>query len=194
MIWRMSMENPLWGAQRIHGQLLKLGFEVAQSSVAKYMVKPLGPPSQGWRTFLHLSWASTSTPDSEILRSLLRRARTWLWTRMPPIAHRKEGRRILCYPVLGGIPSRICPDFISDRARPAMTSVLSRPGSSARWGPTNSTTDAALKSAAPEAVVHILINRGAALVPGYICVPPVFGSQFPKTDETHCSRIIWSKV
>ena len=37
---------------RIHGELLKLGFEVAQSSVAKYMVKRRGPPSQGWRTFL----------------------------------------------------------------------------------------------------------------------------------------------
>src|SRR5229473_126898 len=46
----MSVENPLWGAPRIHGELLKLGFEVAQSSVAKYMVKR-GPPSQGWRTF-----------------------------------------------------------------------------------------------------------------------------------------------
>jgi transposase InsO family protein len=52
LIRQMSMENPLWGAPRIHGELLKLGFEVAQSSVAKYMVKRRGPPSQGWRTFL----------------------------------------------------------------------------------------------------------------------------------------------
>src|ERR1700716_461742 len=52
LIQRMSVENPLWGAPRIHGELLKLGFEVAQSSVAKYMVKRRGPPSQGWRTFL----------------------------------------------------------------------------------------------------------------------------------------------
>ena len=48
----MSIENSLWGAPRIHGELLKLGFEVAQSSVAKYMVKRRGPPSQGWGTFL----------------------------------------------------------------------------------------------------------------------------------------------
>ena len=48
----MSLENPLWGAPRIHGELLKLGFEVAQSSAAKYMVKRRRPPSQGWRTFL----------------------------------------------------------------------------------------------------------------------------------------------
>jgi transposase InsO family protein len=53
LIRRMSVENPLWGAPRIHGELLKLGFAVAQSSVAKYMMKRRGPPSQGWRTFLH---------------------------------------------------------------------------------------------------------------------------------------------
>src|SRR6202030_4000327 len=52
LIRRMSVENQLWGAPRIHGELLKLGFEVAQSSVAKYMVERRGPPSQGWRTFL----------------------------------------------------------------------------------------------------------------------------------------------
>src|ERR1700692_891321 len=53
LIRRMSIENPLWGSPRIHGELLKLGFAVAQSSVAKYRVKRRGPPSQGWRTFLH---------------------------------------------------------------------------------------------------------------------------------------------
>src|SRR6266851_4747003 len=47
LIRRMSVENPLWGSPRIHGELLKLGFAVAQSSVAKYMVKRRGPPSQG---------------------------------------------------------------------------------------------------------------------------------------------------
>src|SRR5450631_650445 len=52
LIRLMSVENPLWGAPRIHGELLKLGFEIAQSSVAKYMVKRRRPPSQGWRTFL----------------------------------------------------------------------------------------------------------------------------------------------
>jgi transposase InsO family protein len=52
LIREMSIDNPLWGAPRIHGELLKLGFDVAQSSVAKYMVKRSGPPSQGWHTFL----------------------------------------------------------------------------------------------------------------------------------------------
>jgi hypothetical protein len=59
----MSIENPLWGAPRIHGELLKLGFEVAQSSVAKYMVKRRGPPSQGWRTFLRNHASSTAAMD-----------------------------------------------------------------------------------------------------------------------------------
>jgi hypothetical protein len=45
LIRRMSIDNPLWGAPRIHGELLKLGFEVAQSRVARYMVKRCGPPS-----------------------------------------------------------------------------------------------------------------------------------------------------
>jgi hypothetical protein len=52
LIWQISIENPLWGAPRIHGELLKLGFEVAQSSVSKYMVKRQQPPSQGWQAFL----------------------------------------------------------------------------------------------------------------------------------------------
>src|SRR6202011_3732992 len=52
LIRRMSVENPLLGAPRIHVELLKLGFESAQSSVAKSMVKRRGPPSQGWCAFL----------------------------------------------------------------------------------------------------------------------------------------------
>src|SRR6202165_2686784 len=49
----MSIANPLWGAPRIHGELLKLGIEIGQTSVAKYMARRRGPPSQGWQTFLH---------------------------------------------------------------------------------------------------------------------------------------------
>ena len=52
LIRRMSSENPLWGASRIHGELLMLGFEVAQSTVSKYMVRGRKPPSQSWKTFL----------------------------------------------------------------------------------------------------------------------------------------------
>ena len=48
----MSRENPLWGAPRIHGELLMLGFDVAQSTVSKYMERGRRPPSQSWMTFL----------------------------------------------------------------------------------------------------------------------------------------------
>jgi putative transposase len=52
LIRQLSRENPLWGAPRIHGELLKLGIEVSQATVSKYMVRHPKPPSQGWRTFL----------------------------------------------------------------------------------------------------------------------------------------------
>ena len=52
LIRRMSRENPLWGSPHIHGELLKLGIEISETSVAKYMVRHRKPPSQTWRTFL----------------------------------------------------------------------------------------------------------------------------------------------
>jgi putative transposase len=52
LIRRMSRANPLWGAPRIHGELLKLGITVSQATVSKYMARPRRPPSQAWRTFL----------------------------------------------------------------------------------------------------------------------------------------------
>jgi transposase InsO family protein len=52
LIREMSVANPLWGAPRIHGELLKLGIDVGQTTVAKYMARGRQPPSQGWKTFL----------------------------------------------------------------------------------------------------------------------------------------------
>jgi hypothetical protein len=52
LIRAMSLANPLWGAPRIHGELLKLGIDIGQTSVAKYTARRRRPPSQGWRTFL----------------------------------------------------------------------------------------------------------------------------------------------
>src|SRR6516165_739843 len=53
LIRRMSLENPLWGATKMHGELLKLGIRVAQSTVSIYMVPRRGPPLQTWKTFIH---------------------------------------------------------------------------------------------------------------------------------------------
>src|SRR3981189_2512251 len=53
LIREVSLANPLWGAPRLHGELLKLGIDVGQTTVAKYMARGRRPPSQGWKTFLH---------------------------------------------------------------------------------------------------------------------------------------------
>jgi transposase InsO family protein len=52
LIRMLSRENPLWGAPHIHGELLKLGITIGETSVSKYMVRHRQPPSQAWRTFL----------------------------------------------------------------------------------------------------------------------------------------------
>src|SRR6267142_1807947 len=65
LIRQMSVENLLWGAPRIH-----VGFEIAQSSVAKYMVKRCGPPSQGWWTFLRNHAPDIAAMDFFVVPSL----------------------------------------------------------------------------------------------------------------------------
>jgi hypothetical protein len=52
LVRRMSKENPGWGAPRLHGELLKLGINIGETSVSKYLVRSRKPPSQTWRTFL----------------------------------------------------------------------------------------------------------------------------------------------
>jgi transposase InsO family protein len=63
LIREMSLANPLWGAPRIHGELLKLGIEVGETSVAKYMVKSGRPSSQAWKTFLRNHAAGIAAMD-----------------------------------------------------------------------------------------------------------------------------------
>jgi hypothetical protein len=66
----LSRANPLWGAPHIHGKLLKLGFEVAQSTVARYMCRGPWPPSQGWRTFLKNHIDGIATIDLFVLPTI----------------------------------------------------------------------------------------------------------------------------
>jgi len=63
LIREMSLANRLWGAPRIHGELLKLGFQVAQSTVAKYMLRSGRGRSQTWKTFLHNHAAGIAAMD-----------------------------------------------------------------------------------------------------------------------------------
>src|SRR5260370_29666052 len=90
-IRQMSMENLLWGAPRIHGVLLN---SVAQSSVAKYMVKRRGPPSQGWKTFLR-----NHAPDIAAMDLFV----------VPTIGFEILGRRVPLDGSKGALPSRPSP-------------------------------------------------------------------------------------
>ena len=66
----MSRENPLWGAPRIHGELLKLGIDVGESSVSKYMSRRRRPPSQTWRTFLNNHLTTTVSVDFSTVQTI----------------------------------------------------------------------------------------------------------------------------
>jgi transposase InsO family protein len=70
LVRRISRGNPLWGAPRIHGEMLKLGIEIAQSTVAKYMVQRRGPPSQGWKTFLRNHAPDVAAIDLFVVRTI----------------------------------------------------------------------------------------------------------------------------
>jgi transposase InsO family protein len=67
LISRMSRENPLWGAPRIHGELLKLGIEVSEATVSKYLARLPKPPSQTWRIFLRNHAKALSSIDFFVL-------------------------------------------------------------------------------------------------------------------------------
>jgi hypothetical protein len=93
LIARMSQEYPLWGAPRIHGELLKLGIEVSQASVSKYMTRPPRPPSQTWRASLRKrsgrlsEWLHTRGPIEFPAYSLIR-AEISLFLRKNSLFHR----------------------------------------------------------------------------------------------------------
>jgi len=85
LIRTISRDNPLWGAPRIHGELLKLGIDIAQSTVAKYMSRRHGPGSPGWQAFLrnhttHIAGVDTRQREA---RSILYVTLCWreiVWT------------------------------------------------------------------------------------------------------------------
>jgi transposase InsO family protein len=71
LIRQMCRDNPLWGAPRIHGELLKLGYDIAQSTVSKYCVRRRGPPSQGWKTFLQNHADGIASIDLFVVPSII---------------------------------------------------------------------------------------------------------------------------
>jgi len=95
LIRRMARENPTWGAPRIHGELLKLGFEVSEATVSRYMPRRRKPPSHSWRTFLRnhtkdlISIDFFVVPTARVSRSLrVPRARAWAPTHLALQRHR----------------------------------------------------------------------------------------------------------
>src|SRR5208283_2218155 len=73
---QMSSANPLWGAPRIHGEVLKLGIEVSQATVAKYMVRRRGAPSSTWRSFLRNHAEGIAAIDMFVVASASSRPRS----------------------------------------------------------------------------------------------------------------------
>src|SRR3984893_13537663 len=90
LIRQMNRANPLWGAPRIPGELLKLGIEVGQATVAKYMVRRAGTPSPTWRSFLRNEAIGIAAIDmfvavSASFRLLLRHAEGFCDSILPSI-------------------------------------------------------------------------------------------------------------
>jgi hypothetical protein len=67
----MSSVNPLWGAPRIHGELFKLGIEISQATVGRYLPRRLKTPSPTWRSFLHNHVTETLAIDMQSVASVL---------------------------------------------------------------------------------------------------------------------------
>jgi hypothetical protein len=103
----MSLANPLWGAPRIHGELLKLGIDVGQTSVAKYMAKHRRSPSPGWRTFVRNHADGIASIDLFVVPTFSFRL---LYGLLIP---RHDRRQILCLDVT---THPTVPIFLAERA------------------------------------------------------------------------------
>ena len=110
LIREMSIANPLWGAPRIHGELLKLGIEIGQTSVAKYMARRRAPPSQGWKTFLRNHADGIAAMDLFVVPTISFRPALWIadhgpWPAADPVVwgHRASDGRMDRQPTDGGV-------------------------------------------------------------------------------------------
>ena len=115
----MSRENPLWGASRIHGELLMLGFEVAQSTISKYRARPSKPPSQPWKTFMRSHAEAIAAIDMCVVPTLIfdllfaflvlgHGRRQLLWCEVTPSDGRVAGltdHRGISLDIRAGLPS-----------------------------------------------------------------------------------------
>jgi hypothetical protein len=118
LIRRMSLQNVLWGAPRIHGELLKLDVDVCQTTVAKYMVRRVGPPSQRWGTFLrNHPWVFV---PSKIFPRLIKSFRALITRVAGAVKHRLTGlfRNLLSLPASS--EGRIADESVSCHSIPRL--------------------------------------------------------------------------
>src|SRR6188768_148035 len=159
LVRRMCKENPLWGAPRIHGELLKLGFDIAQSTVSKYMLKRRGPPSQGWKTFLRnhsdgiasVDFIIVPTPTFErlvvfVILGLGRRRLLWIGVTTNPTAEWLARQITEAFP-WDTVPGFIIRDNLM-RAKPAnkLLMTMTKRAATKRWDPSPSV---------PEPIIHV---------------------------------------
>ena len=83
LIRDISIASPLWGAPRIHGELLKLGIDVGQTTVAKYIARGRRPPSQGWKTFLRNHADGVASMDLFVVPTISFRLNVWILDSAP---------------------------------------------------------------------------------------------------------------
>jgi putative transposase len=111
LIRAMAQANPRWGTPRIHGELLKLGIDVCQATVAKYMGRRRQPPAQTWRTFLRNHIGQIVAADFFVVPTDYERSRTHLSldkdTPIPrPVTSPGDGAAVVAIPEVGGLHHR----------------------------------------------------------------------------------------
>ena len=93
LIRRISRENPLWGAPRIHGELLKLGIDVSEATVARYMVKGPRQPSPTWRSFIRNHFSEIAAVDFFTVPTLYVQTALCICSPLPRSASRSSFQR-----------------------------------------------------------------------------------------------------
>jgi hypothetical protein len=132
LIREMSGANPLWGAPRIHGELLKLGIEISQATVAKYMVRGRGTPSPTWRSFLRNQTTCIAAIDMFVVASASFRL---LYVMIILTHDRRKIVRfdVTRYPTAGWLARQVTDAFPWDTATVTRRTAQNSAGRSMRW-------------------------------------------------------------
>jgi len=104
--------NPLWGAPRIHGELLKLGFEVSQRTVARLMPRRPKSPSQAWRTFLQNHVLDLVSVDFFVVPTATFRV---LYVFVVLLQHRRQVVHFNEHDVAGSARAELCKGHVGDQ-------------------------------------------------------------------------------